>query len=138
LALFRSSEPRDLPGVVQLLARELKCFGLTLGAVDCFPGGEGVVFLQPEASAELTRAHATLHELLRGERDLVHAYYRPGAWRPHCTMALNVPDALIDAVLSACRCPDALGDVQVARIQAVRYRPATEIEGAWLEQRQAV
>ena len=138
LALFRGGEPRDLPGLLESLAGELACFGLTLGTVGRFPGSEGVVFLRPEVSAERARAHTILHELLAKERDLVHAYYRPGTWHPHCTMAINVPDALIDAVLTACRCPEALGEVGVARIQAVRYRPATEIGGAWLEQRQTV
>lgn len=138
LALFRSGEPRGLPGVLESLAGELACFDLTLRTVDRFPGSEGVVFLRPEVSAELLRAHTILHGLLAEERDLVHAYYRPGTWHPHCTMAINVPDVLIDTVLSACRSAEALGDVRVARIQAVRYRPATEIGGFWLEQRQTV
>ncbi len=44
----------------------------------------------------------------------------------------------IAAVLSACGSAEALGEVLVARVQAVRYRPATEIGGAWLERRQTV
>jgi len=135
LALFRNGEPRNVAGVVESLAGQLACFSLNLATADRFPGSEGTVFLRPNASAELTRAHAILQQVLAGDRELVHRYYQPGTWQPHCTMAINVPEPLIAAVLSACRSPEALGEVLVARIQAVRYRPATEIGGAWLEQR---
>jgi len=133
LALFRDGEPRNLPSAVASLAAELKPFDLHFAEVGRFPGAEGVVFLRPSASAELMRAHTALHQLLAGERDLVHAYYRPETWHPHCTMAVNVPETFVDAVLSACDSAEALGEVRVARIQAVRYRPATEIQAVWLE-----
>jgi hypothetical protein len=94
--------------------------------------------LRPAPSAELSRAHALLHELLGPDRDLVHGYHRPGAWYPHCTMAINVAETFIDAVMSACRSADVLGEVHVARVQIIRYRPATEIAGALLERREAV
>jgi 2'-5' RNA ligase len=136
LALFRSGEPRNVADLIQSLAEELAPFDLKLAAADRFPTSEGAVFLRPEPSRELTRAHAILHELLGADRGLVHAYYRPPAWSPHCTMAINVAEPCIDAVLS--ECSQALGEVRVARIQLVRYRPATEIAGALLGQRKTV
>lgn len=137
LALFRNGEPRNLSSAVTSLAAALEPFDLPFAEVGRFPGAEGVVFLRPSASAELMRAHSALHQLLAGERDLVHAYYRPETWHPHCTMAINVPETSIDAVLSACGSTEALGEVRVARVQAVRYRPATEIQGVWLEKNRA-
>lgn len=73
-----------------------------------------------------------MDELLAAERELVDAYYRSDVWRPHCTMAINVPEARISAVTSACRARDVLGEVRVTRLQLVRYRPATEVWSAEL------
>jgi 2'-5' RNA ligase len=133
LALFRDAEPADIVGVAESLASELKYFPLNLATVDRFPTGEGVVFLRPEGSADLARAHTLVHNLLAEEADLVHAYYRPGAWHPHCTMASNVPETLVGSVMSACGAAEALGEVVVTRAQVVRYRPATEVWGGLLE-----
>jgi 2'-5' RNA ligase len=132
LALFRDGEPRNLSSAVASLAAALEPFDLHFAEADRFPGSEGVVFLRPNASAELMRAHSALHQLLAGERDLVHAYYRPETWHPHCTMAVNVPETLVDAVFSACGSTEALGEVRVASIRTVRYRPVTEIQRVWL------
>ena len=133
LALFRSGDPKDAARVIDSLAAKLAPFALTLSTASCFPTDEGVVFLQPEPSAELARAHTILHELLLDQdRHLVDHYYQPDTWHPHCTMATGVPEPLTEVVLSACRSPEMLGDVRIARIQVVRYRPATEILGASL------
>jgi 2'-5' RNA ligase len=101
LALFRSGEPRNVGDLIQSLAKVVAPFDLNLAVADRSPTSEGVVFLRPEPSRELTRAHAILHELLGPDRGLVHAYYRPPAWTPYCTMAINVAEPFIDAVLSA-------------------------------------
>jgi 2'-5' RNA ligase len=108
LALFRDREPKDVSAVIGALAAELCSFPLDLASVGHFPAAEGVVFLRP--------------------------YYRPGAWSPHCTMAVDVDPPFIEAVTSACRASDVLGAVRVARAQLVRYRPATEIAGSLLDQ----
>jgi hypothetical protein len=90
------------------------------------------VFLEPRSSPELVRAHALVHERLGADRARVHDHYRPGSWRPHCTMAINVGEPQIDAVLAACRAGGVVGEVGIARVQFVRYRPATEVAAAWL------
>jgi 2'-5' RNA ligase len=133
LALFRSSEPEDVSDLAGSFAAHLATFDISLATVGRFPTTEGVIYLRPEPSLELARAHAILHELLDQDRQLVDPYYQPGAWQPHCTMAIGVPESLMEVVLSACRSSEALGDVRVARIQVVRYRPATEILRVALE-----
>ena len=133
LALFRDGEPCDLSAVAESLAGQQRPFGLRLASVDHFPGSEGVVFLRPDASDALARAHDKVQELLGEDRNLVDAYYRPEVWQPHCTMAVNVPQERLEAVLSACRCSEARGDVRVDRVQVVRYRPPTEMFEAALE-----
>ncbi len=124
LALFRDSLPNDLVGVGKALATGVSPFDVNLCRVDRFPGDEGVVFLAPAPSPELTGAHERAQELLGEDRDRVDPYYRPGAWRPHCTMAINVPEPRVSAVISACSYSDALGVATISGVQVVRYRPA--------------
>jgi hypothetical protein len=118
--------------VAASFAAQLAPFGLSLATVDHFPTAEGVVYLRPDPSPALSRAHDLLHKLLGPQRRLVHTYYQPGAWHPHCTMAINVPPGLINAVVFECQSPDVVGDVRVTRVQVVQYRPATEISEAVL------
>ncbi len=63
----------------------------------------------------------------------MHAYYRPGAWHPHCTMAINVAEALMHGVRAACESSVGTGLVRVKRVQVVRYRPATVVEDVELQ-----
>jgi 2'-5' RNA ligase len=129
LAVFRDGEPRDVGALLAALAADVAPFALSLDAVASFPGDEGVVYLRPAASSELAYAHVVLDRALGAERTLVHPYYRPGAWQPHCTAAVDVPAARMGLVLDACRAADVLGEVRVERVQVVRYRPATEVAG---------
>jgi 2'-5' RNA ligase len=138
LVIFRNDDPGNALPVIEALAAKLSSFTLDLSTADFFETSEGVVFLQPEPSADLARAHAILYKLLDKDRHLIDPYYQPGAWHPHCTMATGVPKPLMEHVLSACRSPEALGEVQVVRIQLVRYRPATEISRVSLEESNTV
>jgi 2'-5' RNA ligase len=138
LALFRTSEPEGVSELTASFAAQLAPFGVSLATVGQFPTSEGVVYLSPAPSLALARAHELLYDLLGPQRELVHTYYQPGAWHPHCTMAINVPAELINAVVSECRSPEVLSDVRVERVQVVRYRPATEISGAVFDQHETV
>lgn len=131
LALFRRDEPiGDLAHVLTALAKRCGPFSMELTTVDGFATSEGVVFLRPALATELTRVHGLLHDLLGADAARVDAYYRPDAWQPHCTMALEVPVERAAAVRTACRAPDATGPVTITRVQLVRYRPATAV-GTW-------
>ncbi len=138
LAVFRESPPTDLVGVGASLAARLSPFDLDLERVDRFPGDEGVVFLAPGPSRELTAAHGRVGALLGKDRELVDPYYRPAAWQPHCTMAINVPEARMNAVISACSSSEALGVATVTQVQVVRYRPATQEWASTLSPHRAV
>ena len=126
LALFTEDEPSDPVATVAALAAALGPFDLDLAIIDRFPTDEGVIFLRPDPSPALAHAHALAHDVLGDDRDRVHAYYRLGGWHPHCTMAINVPEARVEPVFAACRA-EGLGTVRITRVQLVRYRPATEL-----------
>ncbi len=126
LALLRGAAPqRDVGAALDALARRVAPFALELDAVDRFPTREGVVYARPRPSEELMRAFTILHGLLGDDRERLDAYYRAGAWQPHCTLALGVGEAIAPWVMAAATA--ALGRVDVTRVQLVRYRPATRL-----------
>lgn len=132
LALFRSDEPTDLGEVVAALAAEVTAFDLHLATVGHFLPAEGVVYLRPDPSFELRRAHALLDDLLGPQRALVDAYYRLDVWQPHCTMAIDVQPESLEAVAAACDANDVRGSVRVQDVRLTRYRPASELRRAAL------
>ena len=63
-----------------------------------FPGDAAVLFLGAKVTAPLLAAHANVHAAIEGANELgvtgdadkMGALYKPGAWVPHCTLALRL------------------------------------------------
>ena len=102
LAVFRHGAPVYIDRVVADLAGRLSSFSLKLAAVGAFRTDEGVVFLAPELSSELRSAHAQMMDVLGAESAFVEAYYRAGAWVPHCTVSLRVPNPMMAQAVRRC------------------------------------
>jgi 2'-5' RNA ligase len=60
---------------------------LRLYVLGTFPGDEGALFLGVQVTAELLAFHAGAHAALAGQPIRQWAYYLPGNWIPHCTLA---------------------------------------------------
>ncbi|MDX6592248.1 MAG: hypothetical protein QOJ13_1444 [Gaiellales bacterium] len=85
----------DLAEIVRMAGPQV----LALDAIGLFPGGDPVLFLAVTPTESLLRMHADVAELLRERGVAVCPEYRPGAWVPHCTVAMAMPaDCCGDAV----------------------------------------
>lgn len=124
LTVFHDAAPEGLCQELGGLAQRFGPFRLHLGTAATFPTTEGVIYLAPDASGPLQAIHAALHGWLATHDDPGHAYYRPGAWVPHCTVATDVPQTQITAVLESPVIAGAFGFVTVDAIHAAAYRPA--------------
>jgi 2'-5' RNA ligase len=72
---------------------------LGLDAIGLFAAEEPALYLAVTPNERLLRLHAEASELLRGRGVALWPEYRPGAWVPHCTVAIGVPgDRCGDAV----------------------------------------
>jgi ribosomal protein S18 acetylase RimI-like enzyme/2'-5' RNA ligase len=131
LAVFRESAPRSPELIVDRLT-SMQPFPLNLASVDVFASDEGVVFLKPEHSEALVRAHHECMLALGDDVALVHPYYLPENWVPHCTMAIGVPPTTLNEVADRCRGASLFGSVQVSRVSVVRYQPTAELFTAQL------
>jgi len=126
LAVFREDTPRGLEDILQHLAEDRLAFPLRFAGAGAFPTGEGVVFLEAQLSSSLRDAHGTLMELLGSDAPLVHPYYRPAAWKPHCTVATGVPEDSLGDVTAECFSRGYPAEVIVRRVSAVHYHPLEE------------
>ncbi len=124
LTVFHDTAPEGLCQELGELAQRFGPFGLHFGAAATFPTTEGVIYLAPDASARLQAVHAAFHTRLAAHDSPGHPYYRPGAWVPHCTVATDVPQAQVTAVLESPALAEAFGSVSVDAVHATAYRPA--------------
>jgi hypothetical protein len=92
LAVFAET---DLPGLVAALGPALfSCPGLplTLASLGFFVGAQSVAFLGVTPTERLLDTHRNVHAALVGVTEESWPVYEPGAWVPHCTLAMNLND----------------------------------------------
>ena len=86
------------------LASTLEAFGarslpVQLASAGAFPGKEGAVFLAPVVTPDLLDLHRRWHEEAPGSAPL----YAPGAWVPHATVGILLPDDAVKEALAVAR-----------------------------------
>ena len=100
---------------------------IKFGAVGTFPTEQGVVYLAPIVTSELLRLHQELDVRLASLGLSSHEYYRPGNWIPHCTVAINLPQANVPAAVNACCKSSLFHAARLVEIALVEYLPVREI-----------
>jgi len=85
LAVAESLADADLAPLRTVLTSRPPVLGLYI--LGTFPGSEGALILGVQVTAELLAFHADAHAALAGQPIRHWAYYLPGNWIPHCTLA---------------------------------------------------
>ena len=70
--------------------RALSLPDLWLYTLGTFPSEEAVLLLGAIADTEVLAVHSAVHDILAGAAKQPSAYYFPGAWIPHCTLAQGI------------------------------------------------
>ncbi|KAA2262335.1 2'-5' RNA ligase family protein [Solihabitans fulvus] len=65
---------------------------LWLHTLAAFSGSENVLILAAVVDGELLAVHSAVHDVLAGKVKNPSAYYLPGSWVPHCTLASGIDD----------------------------------------------
>jgi 2'-5' RNA ligase len=120
-----SEAPAALEEQIRLAAAHLAPFDIELGGVDHFPGEEGVIFIGAAASPPLRETHRRVTAALRMLGAANSPLYEPPQWRPHCTIATDVPGGLIADVITAAEAARRPRLVRAEALCGVSYRPAT-------------
>jgi 2'-5' RNA ligase len=75
---------------------------VSLASLGLFATDPAVVFLAPVVTAELLALHDRFHQEFRDLAGGPWAYYLPGQWVPHCTVALEVPRSAVGDTVARC------------------------------------
>ncbi len=78
-------------------------FRLTLSSVGLFSTAEGVLFFGVTVSRALLEMHAEYSRIFSYHARQPNAYYRLGAWVPHVTLAMGLPEAQVSEALAIVR-----------------------------------
>lgn len=108
-------------------AQSVTPFEFKLSSVGTFPGSEGVVFLAPVATRQLLAVHERFHVLFSRYDELGMAYYLPGNWVPHCTVAIDLAATEVTEAMAYCR--EAFQPIsgRFQEIGLVEFRPVKEL-----------
>jgi len=74
---------------------------LWLYTLGTFPTEQNVLFLGAVVDTELLAVHSAAHDVLAGRVKQPWAYFLPGAWVPHCTLAHDVTGEQLAAGFAA-------------------------------------
>ncbi len=74
---------------------------LWLSALAAFSASDNVLVLSAVVDNELLAVHSTVHDVLAKRVKAPSAYYLPGSWVPHCTLAQGLEPAQVIAGFAA-------------------------------------
>lgn len=104
LAISDRVDLAALEGATMAFAASLLPVRLTLSSVGLFATAEGVMFFGVTVTHSLLEAHAEFSRIFAAHARQPYAYYRPGTWVPHCTLAAGLAEEQVgDAVAIARR-----------------------------------
>ncbi|MGD8394227.1 MAG: 2'-5' RNA ligase family protein [Candidatus Eiseniibacteriota bacterium] len=123
LAVYDRLDPAPVCEALRRFATTVPDLSSLLGAFGTFPGEEGVVFTSPVVTSELLSLHARYHGCFAHLDAACLAYYRPGRWFPHCTVAIDVDAAGRSAAIDVCHAVGVPGPFTVTAIGLIEFRP---------------
>ena len=81
--------------------RQLSIPRLWLSTLAAFATVDNVLMLAAVVDTELLAVHSAVHDVLAGRVRQPSAYYLPGSWVPHCTLAQGIEPAQTAAGFAA-------------------------------------
>lgn len=125
LAVYETIGPEVLAAAVDAIGAAERAHTLGFDGVRWFEGPTTVLWAAPILSPELLRLHDAVHRAIDPAR--CHPHYRPGAWVPHCTVALAVPAEKRAEALAWAAAVTATFTVTFGLLSAVRFPPVAPI-----------
>ncbi|PRY46276.1 2'-5' RNA ligase family protein [Umezawaea tangerina] len=86
------SIPRGARTALRDELRQLWLPGMALENLSSFATSENALVLAAVVDSELLAVHSAIHDVLARKVKNPNAYFLPGHWVPHCTLALGLTD----------------------------------------------
>jgi len=90
LAISDHVDQHGLAEATAAFAAMLQPVRLTLSSIGLFPTAEGVLFYGVTVTHALLELHDAYSRVFAAHARQPYAYYRPGTWVPHCTLAIGL------------------------------------------------
>ena len=120
-AVYDTLTTGDLkPALDTAFARQAP-FSLVFESIRIFEGPALVLWAAPRPCAALGDAHAIIHRII--DPAFCRPHYRPGAWVPHCTLAMQVPTKRRQDALAFASHPVELFEVVFDVADIVQFPP---------------
>jgi 2'-5' RNA ligase len=108
-------------------AKTLSPFVLSIASLGIFSAEKTVVFLAPIVLPSFLDLHRQVHQVLQDVAALPTAYYLPGHWTPHCTLATRVPPAFLSQVVWIGLGMSFPFSLSIEEIGIIEYPPVTPL-----------
>ncbi|MEZ2222377.1 2'-5' RNA ligase family protein [Rhizobium sp. RCC_161_2] len=97
LAIYGDIAPEQPLEVMRKVFRDTPSISVEFSGIHHFPNETLVLWARPIDDSVLRRMHQAIHRQI--DPMLCHEHYRPGHWRSHCTIAMNIPKEQAAAAL---------------------------------------
>lgn len=97
LAIYGGIAPERALKAVRKIFRDMPTLSVEFAGIHHFPNETLVLWARPVDDSALRRMHQAIHQEI--DPMLCHEHYRPGHWRPHCTIAMDIPKEAATAAL---------------------------------------
>jgi 2'-5' RNA ligase len=126
LAIYQELELQECEQRLQSFATTQDPLPVEFQYLGIFPNAPAAVFLGAPVTVPLLSLHAQLHDALRPVAVDPDAYYLPGNWVPHCTLALDLEPERITPALEIARrlslpLKGLIEEIGVDELQPVRH-----------------
>lgn len=127
LAIYEDIPIERFKEDLQMFSNELKPFDITLSSVGMFVTQEPVIYLAPTVTKELLDIHEKFHIFFEKYNNQTWDYYLPGKWVPHCTLAMNLNDKMVNKTIDICRNSQLPINVKINWIGILEFKPNKQL-----------
>jgi 2'-5' RNA ligase len=127
LGIYESFKAADVLPRIDTFVSTIRPFGSRLSSIGVFPGETSVLFLAPVATQELLDLHERFHATFADHRSVCWPHYRPGAWVPHVTLAMNLDRSVLPAAMAEVSRTWEPIDARFTALRVVQFRPVQVI-----------
>ncbi len=107
-------------------SQDLQALTLTFDAIGTFDGPPMVLWASPRASTILQDLHDAIHAVI--DPVCCGFYYRPGVWKPHCTLGTAVRGDRRNAALAFANEVRNAFDVTFDALDCIHFPPIASLE----------
>ena len=127
LSSFETNRLPELVTALQQFASQEPALPLKLDAIGTFQTQENVLFLSPVVTVELLELHRRAHRLAEQFGENLNAYYQPGLWVPHLTLAMTITDLQLAQSLEIIRGTAVFAPCTLNALALLQFPPPLEI-----------